>query len=366
MKRGRISSRTNVTRVQLNYPTIDANKRYALTVEKLDVPAMNSLIVNETLFTVERRLNSTAFVDVDYTVANYSLLGDDTHTTFTARNVQTASQLLYQLNAFFHDMSRRIVSAPGLVSDGRHQYTHVGTALSAQAGDWYSHNFANADDIQLAIQATIRPDGRLGIRFSEDGAKVFVLRLTDAGKHLFGKTRRYIAINVTEQFDTGAEYDVTAAGVLSVCPLPAQAALTAAGGYETVFTKSLFSHLSYRNELVLDTSLPLNTVVECDGNKSHYKRQLASYRFPSTEPTMRYDHDGRHLEETGVTKFTFETSRNTHNTFIISGTELQLFNLYLITRNYEYKNLQYVQKDTPYPLLEDEYYTVQLAIKQIA
>ena len=195
-------------------------------------------------------------------------------------------------------------------------------------------------------------------------------RLTDAGKKLFGRTRRYIAVNENGFFKSGPVYDVEeiVVGVetFTICPLPGQAALTAANGYEYTTDKSMYSHISYRNELVIDTSLPLHNAVECDGNKTHYKRQLASYRFPSTEPTLRYDYNGRHLEEKGVTKYTFETSRNTHNTFIITGTELQNFHLYLITRNYEYIDGAYIQKDTPYPLSEDAYYTIQLAIKQIA
>ena len=128
----------------------------------------------------------------------------------------------------------------------------------------------------------------------------------------------------------------------------------------------MYSHMTYRNELVLDSSLPMNNTVECDGDKSHYKRQLASYRFPSTDVTMTYDHDGRHLGENSKSRFTFETSRNTHNTFIIKGTELQNFNLYLITRNYEYKDNKYIQTDKPFPLIEESYFTVQFSIKQMA
>jgi len=72
------------------------------------------------------------------------------------------------------------------------------------------------------------------------------------------------------------------------------------------------------------------------------------------------------LDEKGVSKYTFETSRNTHNTFILSGSDLQLFNLYLITRNYEYEEDRYILRENPYPLTGDDYYTVQLAIKQLA
>jgi len=364
MKRVKISSRTTTTRVQLNYPTVDANKRYRLTVEKLDVPAMDSLIVNKTLFTVERRLVAGVVYDgVDF---GLPVLQD----TFTAINVKTVSQLLFQLNSFFTDLCRRTVTHPTQLpyNAALHQYPVLGTPFVRQANrDWYSGNLANAETIQTGLQATLRSNGRIGIRFSDEGAKFFVIKLTDAGMHLFGHKRRYIAVNAAGQFNTGAEYAVTnPPEVITNCPLPLQAALTLAGGYEVIFDKSVFSHLSYRNELVLDSSLPLNNTVECDGMKSHYKRQLASYRFPSTEPSLRYGTDGRYLEEKSVTKYVFETSRHTHNSFILSGSELQLFNLYLITRNYEYKEGEYIQKDTPYPLTEDTYFTVQLSILQIS
>jgi len=367
MKRVKISSRTTTTRVQLNYPTVDANKRYRLTVEKLDVPAMDSLIVNKTLFTVERRLIAGAGYGLPY-AGNYGLpVSQD---TFTAKNVKTVSQLIYQLNSFFLDLCRRTVThATELPYDAAlHQYALLGTPFVRQANrDWYSGDLANTDAIEGGLHATIRSDGKIGIRFSAEAAKFFVIRLTDDGMHLFGHERRYVAVNAAGQFNTGVEYIETGdPEVISNCPLPLQAALTLAGGYEVIFNKSVFSHLSYRNELVLDCSLPLNNTVECDGMKSHYKRQLASYRFPSTEPSIRYDTNGRHLEETGVTKYVFETSRHTHNSFILKGSELQLFNLYLITRNYEYKDGEYIQRDTPYPLTEDAYYTVQLSILQVS
>ena len=56
MKRVQINSRTASTNVLLTYPTLEANKNYTLTVEKLTVPALDSIVLNKPLFAVERRL----------------------------------------------------------------------------------------------------------------------------------------------------------------------------------------------------------------------------------------------------------------------------------------------------------------------
>ena len=223
--------------------------------------------------------------------------------------------------------------------------------------------------------AVIRPDGKIGIAFSDDGARLFAVRLTDLGKTLFGRTQRYVAVdgneNFTEQYDVELnlvlvppELDVTNVQL----PDPVEV-----GGYICFFNPSMFSHIQYRHELVLKSSLPLDNTVECDTRHSFYKRQLASYRFPDSDVRMEYDstpinqeYKGRYLCEKFQSMYTFEDNLTTHNKFILKGTELQNFHLYLVTRNYEKQaDKTYKQVDTPYEMHDQTFFTVQLAVKPL-
>ena len=56
MKRIQINARSSETDVLLKLPTVDANKEYLLTVEKTIVPALDSLILNVPLLSIERRV----------------------------------------------------------------------------------------------------------------------------------------------------------------------------------------------------------------------------------------------------------------------------------------------------------------------
>ena len=97
MKRVKITSRSASTHVNLTYPTVDPNKKYAITVEKLSVPVLNSLVMNETLFTVERRLGANVTTDK----TNLNLGVPLEKRAFTPTSVRNVSHLLYQMNMFF-------------------------------------------------------------------------------------------------------------------------------------------------------------------------------------------------------------------------------------------------------------------------
>ena len=189
MKRIKINSRTPSVHVSLSYPSIDPNRSYVLTVEKLMVPAMDSLILNKTLFTVERRLLG-GINDDDLTVRLLPV--DAKYTTFTPQNVRTVSQLLYQMNTFFQELCLRCVST-GLQYDVLvHQYA-IPNNFATQAADW--NNLQHKEVIKQGVMSIIRPDGNVGFYFSNDGVKLFVLKLTDHGKILFGETKPYIAVD---------------------------------------------------------------------------------------------------------------------------------------------------------------------------
>jgi hypothetical protein len=363
MKRIKITSTSADTKVLLTYPTVEPNKRYKLFVEKIFVPAMNSLIYDSTLFTVERRLTENANVDQ----AHKNLpdtLGE--HRTFTAKNVRTVSQLMYQLNNFFWTLTRRVVQV-GLPYNGNYHPNPIPNEFD-QAGnpDWYSGVTDNNDVIANALQCVLRPDGKMGFYFSAEGSELFVLKFTAQGKEVFSFERDYMAVNADGRFDRGAEYSlvdgVPPLVTVSNCPLPA-----ASDAYTHFLDHNLFATMHYRQEIVLATSLPLQNTIECDQNRSYYRHQLVSYRIPSTKPSLTYNNTtDRQLQETTRTMYVFDDSIRTHNSFVLTGTELQNFNIYLRTRNYKKKNGSFVQVEEPYPLKDGHYFTLQLAVLPIS
>jgi len=348
----------------LTYPTLEPNKQYTLVVEKLTVPAMDSLILNDTLFTVERRLVTGSALGV-----NTVLPLPVEFTTFTARSVRTVSQLVYQMNTFLREMCQRLTTVViAQTVPALHQFV-IPATFTRQLVDWFTGlaNPAGGPDIvkaiKTALQVVFRPDGKLGFRFSADGLKLFVIRLTDAGQRVFGRTQRYIALDAQGLFVTDYETPAVIPN-LATATMNLPAVLSEA--YIFICDNSMFSHISYRNELVLQTSLPLDNRVEVDTNRSFYRRQLASYNFPSHQTKMEYTAvKHRQLVETTQTMYEFEESLNTHNKFKVTGTDLQNFHLHLVTRHYEYDGQRYHVKETPYALHQDTFYTVQFALRQV-
>jgi hypothetical protein len=348
----------------LTSPTLEPNKNYTLTIEKLTVPAMDSIILNDILFTVERRLVTGVALG-----ANTALPLAAEFTTFTPQSVRTVSQLVYQMNTMLREMCQRLATVViAQTVPALHQFV-IPATFTHQGGDWFT-GLVNpigapgiVDAIKTALQVVFRPDGKLGFRFSVDGLKMFVVRLTDEGQRVFGRTQRYIALDAQGLFIT----DYEAAAVIPNLPTAAMnlpAVLTES--YIFVCDNSMFSHISYRNELVLQASLPLDNRVEIDTDRSYYRRQLASYNFPSHQTKMEYTAvRHRELVETTQTQYEFEESLSTHNKFKVSGTDLQNFHLYLVNRHYEYDGSRYQVKETPYALHQDTFYTVQFALRPV-
>ena len=372
MKRIKINSRTANAHVSLSYPSCDANKTYILTVEKLVAPAMDSLLLNKPLFSVERRLAH----DTDEDDETINLLPiHEQFTTFTPQNARNVSHLLYQMNNFLREVCWRCVST-GFDFDEDNHPTEVPDRFATQNRDW--NNLNNREEISYGVMAILRPDGRLGFAFSQAGVQLFVIRLTDHGKTIFNRSHHYIAVGDNGGFDN--EYDIEFVrdplfgvdlNVLGDVELPDPIEL---GGYICLLDNSMFSHIQYRHELVLMTSLPLNNTVECDTNRSFYKRQLASYRFPDSDARMEYDSEpsmyedtpSRYICESTQTYYVFDDNMSTHNKFIVTGTELQNFHVQLVSRNYRRQpDNTFAQVDTPYELHNETFYTLQLAVKQL-
>ena len=115
--RVQLNSKTYKVDVFKSMPSLDINKRYIVKIERLTVPAQSGgLILNQPLFTVERRLTeNTQYsnianvlgVDVTNYNANVAL---PVNMTFTPQDVRTAPQLLSQMNNFFR---RNLLSSRG-------------------------------------------------------------------------------------------------------------------------------------------------------------------------------------------------------------------------------------------------------------
>jgi len=132
MKRVKITSRSARTHINLTYPTVDPNKKYAITVEKLSVPVLNSLVMNETLFTVERRLAANATTDK----TNLDLGVPLEKRTFTPISVRNVSHLLYQMNMFFRELMLRVVTTALPHNAAIHQYAVPANFVQQPGQDW--------------------------------------------------------------------------------------------------------------------------------------------------------------------------------------------------------------------------------------
>jgi hypothetical protein len=276
--------------------------------------------------------------------------------------------LVYQLNLFLRELCQRLATVNIPFDPLQHQYNvaGVGSTFVTQNVDWYS-GLANQEPIISSLQAVFRPDGKIGFKFSADGLKLFVLKLTDDGQRIFNRTLRYIALDAQGTFES--QYAaIVPPGVNEEALIDLRAETLAAPlvAYVKYFDNSLFSHVNYRRELVIQTSLPLQSNVECDTNRSFYRRQLAAYQFPGPNTSMKYTSVVlRTLLEESQTMYSFETSLKTHNTFRLHGTELQNFHLYLVNRSYVLENGKYKQVETPYELHDDTFWTVQFAIRTV-
>jgi hypothetical protein len=365
MKRLQVNSVSNRTSVLLKFPTTDPNKKYKLFVEKLVVPSQNSLVLNSPLFTVERRLLQGA----EHDILEYTLPVAEEFFTFVPKNVKTISHLLFQMNLFFRELCQRLV-AQGLAEDLLVHPEEVPDNFETQAHDW--NELLNVNDrlvhLRAALQGVIRTDGKIGIAFSNDAQVLFVLKLTTEGKRIFGHDADYLAVDDNASFETPYRtvVDPDAVPLVYLVNSDIPAAPAAPAVRQTIiqiFHDSIFSHLHYRNELVIQSSLPLNNTLECDNSKSFTKRQIATYRFPSTKPEITYGDsfslNDRVLHESTQSLYSFEESISTHNKMILTATELQNFTIDLINRNYD-KNK--VQTEVPYELEADTFFTLQLAV----
>jgi len=358
------------TRIQLNsrdsnidvyktLPSAELNKRYVIRVEQLTIPAMSDgLIFNQELFTVERRCVLTTIHTVGYVVQPTVQL--QVPATFIPQNVKTVSQLAYQMNAFFRQLFLRLLTAAQAFADGADYFDITEEFARQEDEDWYRLPAAIYEGAGAAIEGIYRSDGKIGFKFSVSGQKLFVLRMTDEGKRIFGWQHRYIAIDANGRF---TPYVNDAGLVMSTLPDPN---LTEA--IVGVMANSIFNHGHYRHEIVVLTTLPLQQYVECDQNSAQFKSQLASYRYPNE--SIQTEYRGtlfKILKESRSNVYVFEHANRTHNEFLLTGTDLQNFHVRLVVRNYKWNETkqQFIIDEKPYPLPPDSLWTITFKVRPL-
>jgi len=197
--------------------------------------------------------------------------------------------------------------------------------------------------------------------------------LTDEAQRIFGFKKKYIGVDDEGKFfeDLEAQYGY----IITEDEADPLANLVATE--ESIITQttrvlttpnSLFNHHSYRSEIAVVTSLPLRNYVHCDHKSASYRQQLVSYRTPQPELHVEYDKTYfKKLKIERTNRNLFEHSNETHNEFILTGTELQNFHLRLISRSYQWntneERYDIIEKD--YTMPEDSLWTITLCVQVV-
>ena len=349
-----LNSRDSSIDVYKALPSAELNKRYVIRVEQLTIPAMSDgLILNQELFSIERRCKQDVVHSIAGVVQPTSQL--PVEASFVPQNVRTVSQMVYQMHAFFRQLFLKLITAPQHLANGAN-YFNITNEFAHQDNDWYAL-LESDKDASAAIEGIYRSDGKIGFKFSESGQKLFVVRMTDEGQRIFGWQHRYIAIDSNSLF---TPYLNDVGLVITTLPNP-----NLTESILCVTANSIFNHGHYRHEISILTTLPLQQYVECDQNKSIYKQQLASYRYPNE--SIQTEYDGtlfKVLKESRNNVYVFEHANRTHNEFLLTGTELQNFHIRLMARNYEWSAERdiFAMDEKPYPLPVDSLWTITLKV----
>ena len=356
MKRIEVHSHKPRVTAFLSAPNADKTKRYKVSVESLVVPAVESRILNVPLLEVKRRILEPGVAGAfDEDDLDLSPQDDYDFSTFTPQNVRSLSHLAFQLNRFFREFQLRITTAVLAPFDVViHEYDRVGTEFEREIGaDWYTL------DKDPQVTAVVRSDGRLGFKFGVDFQKLFILELSGEGQRIFG-FKKYLAVD-----PNGRWYEDYIVDGEPAFDLPLEANLQT----QLVFTESVFPFVDHRSELVVQCSLPLPMTGEGTESDGTFKRQLASYRFPEYETQMDGGLDGsvlmRSLSEVREHSFELEKGLNTHNKFVMTGTDLQNFNILLVHRVHTWKVDKFVQTESEYEMPPQSIFTLRLAVRQV-
>ena len=364
LKRIQINSRKSQTHVYKRFPSLDLAKKYLMTVESLTTPTLYREILDKPLFTLYRR-------GVDgYNI--YHVGGDinialhlNANVTFTPHNVENVHQLLYQMNTFFQEFwSKGLTEFIDL--DDRANLVNMGleTPIALAADDdsirsWMDVPGSARNLVQAAISSIrfgIYQNGNIFIQVGPFGHGI-VLHLTDEGRRIFGTENEYIAFD-----DTGNFYPyVDATGDVLSGPY------NGADSTIKIFEKNAFKHNKSRREIVLETTLPLQPYMFCDERNVELKSELCSYKLPQETTTVTREFDKIAYKQTNRSKYILERNLKTHNTFILTGTELQNIHFRLMLRQYIYNTMlkKYDLVMSEFPIDHDEMWTLMLSFKQL-
>ena len=367
IKRVQLNSRKSKIDVFKRFPQLDLAKVYALKIEYLTIPPINTgLILNKPLFSIERRgmLGEQPCDDEFVTEDEYLIDGGE----FIPTNVKNTTDLVYQINVFFRRFFAKLRSGriPALPQGGAHigiypqENTHAEHPIvPANWHDLLSPFVAqNIRNIVESFQCCIYDSGKIGFRMSAQAQLFLVIKLTDEGMRIFGSDVHYLAPTVNGDFNY---VDEATQNVIGDRYLGAQT-------YERRLNNSIFVHEEYRNEIVINTTLPVPPYIECNGTHAKVRQQLVSYRYPKDTLNIEYvDIMHKTLSYQRKELLFFEQNSRTHNSFIMTGTELQNFHLHLMLRKYEFQSQSndFVITETDYPVNDDSMWTMMLSVVEI-
>ena len=360
-----LNSRDNQVHVFKKYSTIEENKTYILKVEQLQLPPKKSAILFENeLFRLERRLKKGFLHSyIDNTVDEIEE-PPPLPCIFIPQHCNSPLELLYQMNTFFRNSLLKILATKDLQDDADFNNLHADYAVQDET-DWFDiKSTEGGEKIKFSITASYRPDGRVGFRFSEAASGQFVIKLTAAGKQLFGKisgvSKDYIAADVNGDFSkkylvqdpVGEEGDF----LVAIDP--------PTGANLCVMDNNVLNDSNFRHEIVLHTSIPLQNYVEIVEKRAVFKNQLASYTYPKKSVSSYYDKMFKRWDEFSSNVYIFENSKPSWNYFKLTGSLLQNFHIDLYERKYIWNSKSYELEMTeiPYSLLDDEFWSITLEI----
>ena len=351
----KLDSASNRIDVYKNMPSTKPNKSYILTIEDLVIPQISDGLVLDgiALFTVRRRIHRNLDGLIDLPVPS----------TFTPAHCKNTAEFVWQVNEFFRTIILQSIHVGFPFVFGTHQY-NVPADFAQNNGDWHTviRQSAAGGRAQHALTMVFRPDGRLGFRFSVDALKLFVIDLTAEGRRVLGWPRRCVALDENGVFNL---QDYMAVGDdQTAFNLPAAAGLQ---DIECFMDGSVYSHNTYRHEVVLNSSIPLERKIEFSNREEKFSVQLASYRYKGDTQTIEYDQRDKWLINNSVNVFHFETSGSTNNRYVLKHADMQNFHVRLMSRNYHYQadTDEYISKEEPYDLPKGSFWYLTLSIKPL-
>ena len=364
MRRVKLSSKTNNVRVQLKEPLIDIKRDYRVTVERFEIPHLESRTLGtQHLFTVKRKLASAVqFPEEKYDEPDHVFYETDApqfreraFAEFVPTQIHTVSGFVQCANDFLRRFARSVASVSADISASLLNTNPSLNFTSKNGIDWADGVWDDEEGLAVnnAVNMVLASDGRVGFRFNEDGAHLFAIQLTEAGKEMMGFTQDYIT-----PVSAGV-YTVSSADPRVVSAYT-ESTITSNKSDITYGDRSLFSSLRYRDEVVIRTSLPLSNQVHVHNDKSNYLQQLASYQLPGTNPVIRYTgYESRQISETHSLVHTFEENIETHNSFKVRGDTFQLFHIDIFIRKHLSDGSLV---EVPFPMDPQHYFTLQLVL----